>query len=39
MIRILTDTSSDFTLEEAKQLNITLLPMTISFGEESFKDR
>ena len=39
MIRILTDTSSDFSLEEAKKLNICVLPMTISFGGESFKDR
>lgn len=39
MIRIITDTSVDLTIEEAKELNVTLLPMNIQFGEKSFKDR
>ena len=39
MIRIITDTSSDLTLDEAKKLGVTLLPMTIQFGERTFKDR
>lgn len=39
MIRIITDTSSDLTVEEAKELGIILLPMTIGFGDETYLDR
>ncbi len=39
MIRILTDTASDFDLKEAEELGITVLPMEITIGDESFKDR
>lgn len=39
MIRILTDTASDFDLEEAAELGVTMLPMEITIGDESFRDR
>ena len=39
MIRILTDTASDFDLEEASRLGITLLPMEITIGDQSYRDR
>lgn len=39
MVRIITDTSSDLTVDEANALGIILLPMTINFGNESFLDR
>lgn len=38
MIKLLCDTASDFTLEEAKSLGIELTPMTVNFGEEVYKD-
>lgn len=34
MIRIVTDSASDITVEEAKSLNIDIVPLTITFGEE-----
>ena len=34
MIRILTDSMSDLTQEDASRLGITVLPMPVSFGEE-----
>lgn len=37
MIRIITDSSSDISLEHAKELNIDLLSLSVSFGEETFK--
>ena len=39
MLRILTDTASDFDLEEAVSLGITVLPMEITIGGQKFKDR
>lgn len=33
-LRIITDTAADITTEEAKALDITLVPLTIRFGEE-----
>lgn len=38
MIKILTDSASDFELEESESLNLSLIPMTIRFGEEEFSD-
>lgn len=38
MIKIITDSSSNITQEEAKSLGITVMPMTISFGTEEFRD-
>ena len=39
MIRILTDTASDFDLEEAASLGITVIPMEITIGDQSYRDR
>ena len=39
MIRIITDSASDFELSEAEKLNVTVLPMQIQFGNTSFLDR
>lgn len=38
MIRIVTDSSADITQQEAASLGITVLPLTMNFGEESFRD-
>lgn len=37
-IRIITDSGSDLTQAEARQLNITVLPLKISFGSEEYLD-
>lgn len=37
-VRIITDSGSDFSVEEAKKLGIGLLPLTVTFGEEEYKD-
>ena len=39
MVEIITDTSCDLSLEQAKELGVTLVPMTITFGDRDFKDR
>ena len=38
MIKILTDTTSNITPEDAKELGITLLPLTVIFGTEEYRD-
>ena len=38
MVKIITDSSSNFTREEAAAKNIGLMPLTISFGTEEFRD-
>ena len=38
MIRIVTDSAADFSLEEFSALNIACCPMQITFGEEAFAD-
>ncbi|WP_212949641.1 DegV family protein [Siminovitchia terrae] len=38
MIKIVTDSSSDLTIEEANELEVMIVPLTISIGEESFLD-
>lgn len=38
MIKIIVDSASDISQNEAKQLGITVLPMTVSFGEQDFLD-
>lgn len=38
MIRIITDSTSDISQEEAKKLGIDVIPLTVAFGEESFID-
>jgi DegV family protein with EDD domain len=37
-IRIVTDSTSEISREEAKKLNIEIIPMTINFGDETFID-
>ena len=37
-IQIITDTDSNLTLDLAKENQITMVPITVQFGEESFKD-
>lgn len=39
MIQIITDTSSDMDLDEAKALGITIIPMTIQIDNKQYKDR
>ncbi|MDR1700763.1 MAG: DegV family protein [Lachnoclostridium sp.] len=36
MVRIITDSLSDFTPEFAKELNVDLMPLSVSFGEETY---
>jgi len=36
-IAIVTDTSSDLTLEQAEATGVRLVPLTVSFGEETFE--
>src|SRR5699024_4725843 len=38
MIRILTDSTSDISPSRAAQLGVEVLPLTVLFGEESFRD-
>ena len=37
-IKILTDSASDITQKEAESLGITVIPLVVNFGEESFRD-
>ena len=36
MIRIVTDSAADFELAELQEKNITLIPLTVSFGEQDY---
>ena len=38
MVRIITDSAADFEQQELELLNITSIPLTVSFGEQSFLD-
>ena len=38
MIEIITDSTSDITLQEAKKYGITVVPLTVHFGDEEFLD-
>lgn len=38
MIRIVTDSTSDISAERAKELGVEVLPLSVLFGEESFRD-
>lgn len=38
MLKIITDSSSNITQEEAEKLGITVLPLTISFGTQEYRD-
>ncbi len=37
-IKIITDSASDFTQEEAIKLGITIIPLSVTFGEETYQD-
>jgi DegV family protein with EDD domain len=37
-VRIVTDSTADLQLEEAKTLGITIVPLTVFFGEEAYLD-
>lgn len=37
-IRIITDSASDYSMAEIEKRGITCIPMTVSFGEEVYKD-
>ena len=37
-IRFVTDSASDITLAEAKELGVRLVPLTVSFGGEEYAD-
>ena len=39
MVKILTDSIPDITPEMARELGITVVPLWVNFGEESFRDR
>lgn len=39
MLRIITDSGADFDLQEAASLGVTVIPLEITFGDQSFKDR
>jgi DegV family protein with EDD domain len=38
MVQIITDSTSDITQEDAAALGITVVPLTVHFGEDVFKD-
>ena len=38
MLHIVTDSTSDLTPAEAEQLGVTVVPLTVRFGEEQFRD-
>jgi len=39
MVKIITDSTSDITRDLAKSLGVTVVPLTVFFGKESFLDR
>src|SRR5947209_14587763 len=38
VVRIVTDSTSDIPLEQAEALGITVVPLTVFFGEEAYLD-
>lgn len=38
MVRIITDSAADFTVKEAKELDITVIHMNVTFGEKTYLD-
>jgi DegV family protein with EDD domain len=38
MVRIITDSTSDITQEDARRLNVTVVPLTVFFGSDSYRD-
>lgn len=39
MVKIVTDSTSDITPEMARELGVTVIPLWVNFGEESYHDR
>lgn len=39
MIKIITDSTSDYTMEEAEKKGLVILPLRVLFGEEEYLDR
>lgn len=39
MVKIITDSASDMEAKQAEEMGIILLPMTISFGDEDYRDK
>ena len=39
MVKIITDTTSDLTMEMARDLGVTLLPLTVTFGTQSYLEQ
>ena len=39
MIKIITDSTSDYTMEEAEEKGLVILPLRVLFGEEEYLDR
>src|SRR5687768_2506374 len=39
VVRIVTDSACDLTAEEAEQLGVDIVPLTIRFGDKEFTDR
>ena len=37
MVKIITDTSSDLSVEQCEKLGVEMLPLQVNFGEESFR--
>ena len=37
-VRIVTDSACDISLDDAAQLNVKIVPLSIRFGEEEFTD-
>ena len=37
-IQLMVDSASDYEVQELKEKNLVCVPLTITFGEESFKD-
>ena len=38
MVRIITDSAADFEYRELQELNITYIPLVVTFGEQSYQD-
>ena len=39
MVKIITDSTSDLTPEMARELGVTMIPLTVTFGTESYRER
>jgi len=38
MLHLVTDSTSDLTADDARRLGVTVVPLTVRFGEEQFLD-